>query len=108
MAKLQVIYWRDIPAQVIVSAGRKRARRQLNERFEQAIDHAAIRAGLHGTDDYLDQWRRGNPESCGDDIEAIAAQAAAQIEQDYPDDRVEQIVRANGIDETPQLRNARR
>jgi len=100
MAKIQIIYWRDIPAQVIVSAGRTRARRQLNERFEKAIDRAAIRAKLHGTDDYLEQWRRSDPTSCGDDIETAAEDAAAQIEQDYPDDRIEQIVRANGIDET--------
>ena len=101
MATLQIIYWRDSPAQVIVSAGRKRARRQLSERFEQAIDRAALRAGLHGTDTYLEHWRRSDPESCDDDIDVVAAQAAAQLEHDYPDDRVEHIVRANGIDETP-------
>jgi len=107
MAKLQIIYWRDIPAQVIVSAGRNRARRQLSERFEQAIDRAALRAGLHGTDNYLDQWRRSDPDRCGDDLEAIALQAATQIEEDYPEERIERIVRADGIDETPPSRNAR-
>lgn len=99
MAMLQVIYWRDIPAQVIVSAGRQKARRQLNERFEKAIDHAAIRAKLHGTDDYLAQWRRSDPVDCGDDLDAEAARAVARIERDYPDNRVARIVRSNGIDE---------
>ncbi len=99
MAKLQIIYWRDIPAQIIVSAGRKKARRQLDVRFEKAIDRAAIRAKLHGTDDYLEQWRRSAPVDCGDDLEAAAERAAGRIEQDYPEDRVERIVRSNGIDE---------
>ena len=99
MAKLQIIYWRDIPAQIIVSAGRKKARRQLNVRFEKAIDRAAIRAKLHGTEDYLEQWRRSDPVVCGDDLEATAEQAANRIEQDYPDDRVERIVRSNGLDD---------
>ena len=99
MAKLQIIYWRDIPAQIIVSAGRKKARRQLNVRFEKAIDRAAIRAKLHGTEDYLEQWRRCDPVACGDDLEAAAEQAANRIEQDYPDDRVERIVRSNGLDD---------
>ena len=99
MAKLQIIYWRDIPAQIIVSAGRKKARRQLDVRFEKAIDRAAIRAKLHGTDDYLEQWRRSAPVDCGDDLETAAERAAGRIEQDYPEDRVERIVRSNGIDE---------
>lgn len=99
MAKLQIIYWRDIPAQIIVSAGRKRARRQLDVRFEKAIDRAAIRAKLHGTDDYLEQWRRSAPVDCGDDLETAADEAAGRIERDYPEDRVERFVRSNGIDE---------
>lgn len=99
MAKLQIIYWRDIPAQIIVSAGRRKARRQLDVRFEKAIDRAAIRAKLHGTDDYLEQWRRSAPVDCGDDLEAAAAEAAGHIEQEYPEDRVEQIVRSNGVDD---------
>lgn len=99
MAKLQIIYWRDIPAQIIVSAGRRKARRQLDVRFEKAIDRAAIRAKLHGTDDYLEQWRRSAPVDCGDDLEAAAASAAVRIEQEYPEDRVERIVRSNGVDE---------
>ena len=99
MAKLQIIYWRDIPAQIIVSAGRKKARRQLNVRFEKAIDRAAIRAKLHGTEDYLEQWRRSEPVACGDDLEAAAEQAANRIEQDYSEDRVERIVRSNGLDD---------
>ena len=47
MAEKVVVYWRDIPAQVIVKAGRKTAKRQLPERFEQAIDRAAMRAEAH-------------------------------------------------------------
>ena len=72
MAEKVVVFWRDIPAQVIVKAGRKTAKRQLSERFEQAIDRAAMRAQLTGTDAYLEQWRRGEPTPCGDDLEAEA------------------------------------
>ena len=73
MAEKVVVYWRDIPAQVIVKAGRKTAKRQLPERFEQAIDRAAMRAKLTGTDAYLEQWRRADPVPCGDDLEAEAS-----------------------------------
>ena len=61
MAKLTIVYWRDIPAQVIVKAGRQNAKRQLDERFEKAIDRAAMRADLKDTDSYLSEWRRGEP-----------------------------------------------
>jgi hypothetical protein len=92
MAEKTVVYWRDIPAQVIVKAGRKAAKRQLPERFEQAIDRAAMRAGLTGTDAYLEQWRRGEPVPCGDDLEAEADAAAAALEAEYPAERVRALV----------------
>jgi hypothetical protein len=98
MAERVVVYWRDIPAQVIVKAGRKTAKRQLAERFEQAIDRAAMRAGLTGTDAYLAEWRRGAPEACGDELEAEAAAAAAALEAAYPPERLQELVEAGGRD----------
>jgi len=68
MAELIIVYWRDIPAQVLVRQGRKAARRELPERFIQAIDRAAMRVGAKESDAYLAQWRRGAPEPCGDDL----------------------------------------
>ena len=43
MPDVTIVYWRDIPAQVIVGKGRRGAKRQLEERFEQAIDRAAMK-----------------------------------------------------------------
>ena len=57
MPGLTIVYWRDIPAQVIVGKGRTAARRELPERFAEAIDRAAMKAGAHGTDDYLTGMR---------------------------------------------------
>ena len=65
MAQLTVVYWRDIPAQVIVKAGRQAAKRQLTERFEKAIDRAAMKAKLRDTDSYLAEWRRADPAAEG-------------------------------------------
>ena len=69
MANLIVLYWRDIPSQVIVKAGRSSAKRQLSERFIRAIDAAAMHAGAKSDDAYLAEWRRGEPIPCGDDLE---------------------------------------
>jgi gamma-glutamyl:cysteine ligase YbdK (ATP-grasp superfamily) len=95
MAERVTVLWRDIPAQVLVKAGRRTARRQLPERFEQAIDRAAMRAGLTGTDAYLEQWRRSDPVPCGDDLEAEAQAAADALEAEYTPERVRALV-ANG------------
>ena len=99
MADVIVVYWRDIPAQVTVKAGRRTARVPLSERFETAIDRAAMKAKLHDSESYLAEWRRGAPDDCGDDVEAAAAAAAAALEADYDDDRLRRLVRAGGQEE---------
>ncbi len=97
MAKATVVYWRDIPAQVIVKSGRKNAKRVLPERFEKAIDQAAMLAKLSGTDAYLEQWRRGDAVDCGDDLEAEADRMAADIDNTYPDDVLSAYIKAGGM-----------
>jgi hypothetical protein len=99
MAKLIIVYWRDIPAQVIVKAGRQAAKRQLNERFEKAIDRAAMRAKLRDTDSYLAEWRRANAVDCGDDLESEAAAAAERLESEYTDTRLKALVESGGVDQ---------
>ncbi len=96
MAGLTVLYWRDIPGQVIVKAGRASAKRAWPERFLRAIDAAAMRAGAVAGDDYLADWRRGDPSPCGDDLEAEAGAAVARLEAEYDDRRLAQLARRDG------------
>ncbi len=101
MATVTIVYWRDIPAQVIVRQGRRAtAKVQLSERFEKAIDRAARRGGARDTDAYLADWRRGDPEACGDDLEAVAAARTAAIEAAFPDDRLKLLIEAHGREPT--------
>ncbi len=100
MGQLTIIYWRDIPSQVIAKAGRKSAKRELSERFIRAIDAAAMRAGASSTDAYLEDWRRVDAGPCGDDLEAAAAEAAEGLEADYDNSRLadaRQARRAQGL-----------
>jgi len=96
MAKLTIVMWRDIPAQVIVKQGRTSAKRPLEERFEKAIDKAAMRAGLYGSEGYLQEWRR-DTKACGDDLETVLEATIKQIETDYTDERLATLVAAGGI-----------
>jgi hypothetical protein len=96
MAELTILYWRDIPAQVVARAGRRSAKAELPGRFAEAIDAAAMRAGAAGTDDYLAGWRKAAPAPCGDDLEAAVAAAVASLEAAYDRDRVRALVAAGG------------
>ena len=98
MAELILVCWRDIPAQVIVKAGRRSAKRQLDERFQEAIDRAAMRSGLRDTDAYLGEWRRTTATTSGDDLEVEAERAAAGLEADYPPERLRELVANGGVE----------
>ena len=100
MADRIIVYWRDIPAQVIVKSGRKAAKRELPERFVQAIDACAMRVGAQDTDAYLAEWRRGAPEPCGDDLEAEARAEAVRLESAYDQERLSALARAGGVEAT--------
>ncbi len=56
MAEYQILYWKEIPAQIKVFEGRRPISRPLPERFQEEIDRIAMEQGLFGSDDYLDQW----------------------------------------------------
>jgi Virulence factor len=99
MAALIIISWRDVPAQVIVKRGREVAKVPLSARFQEAVDRAAMRAGRGSSDAYLEDWQRSAPRPCGDDLQAEAAAAAADIEARYTDDDLERLIRAKGVDE---------
>ncbi|WP_295813602.1 virulence factor [uncultured Nitratireductor sp.] len=100
MAQLIVVYWRDIPAQVIVKKGRQAAKRELPLRFTEAIDMCAMRVGARDTDAYLAEWRRGDPVAVGDDLEAEADKELEAIERDYDKQRLVALVKADGHDGT--------
>lgn len=98
MPEVTIVYWRDMPAQVIVGRGRRAAKHPLPERFEQAIDRAAMTAGLDGSDDYLAHWRKGPATEMDGDPAELAQQLAAQIEADYPKQRLIALAQAGGVE----------
>ncbi|MFN3765705.1 MAG: virulence factor [Aliihoeflea sp.] len=96
MADLIIVYWRDIPAQVIVRKGRQNAKRELPLRFTEAIDMCAMRTGAGETDAYLAEWRKADPMPVGDDLEAEAEKALMEFDTAYDRDRLVALVKAGG------------
>jgi len=96
MPQVTIVYWRDIPAQVIVGAGRKASKRQLAERFEQAIDRAAMKVGADGSDAYLAEWRKVPSGEQDGEADAIAAAEADRLELTYDKERLKALIDNDG------------
>jgi hypothetical protein len=96
MANLVITYWRDIPSAVSVKAGRKEEKRMLDNRFMEAIDMAAMRDGATNTDDYLADWRRGEPVVVSDDLAAEADKAKADLEAKFSQDEIKKMIGNGG------------
>ena len=96
MADLIIVYWRDIPAQVIVKKGRQAAKRELPLRFTEAIDMCAMRVGARDTDAYLAEWRRADPVTVSDDLENEADRAFAAIDSEFSRERLVALVKSDG------------
>lgn len=98
MPDVTIVYWRDIPAQVIVGKGRRGAKAPLTERFEQAIDRCAMSVGARDTDAYLSEWRKAAPYPAEGTPEDVARQEAARIEAEYDTERLKTLINNAGWD----------
>jgi cytochrome c peroxidase len=110
MPEVTIVYWRDIPAQVIVAGpdsngrggrGRGGAKHPLPERFEQAIDRAAMRVGARDSDAYLAEWRKAAPYAVDGDPAEVAAREAARIVAEYDQDRIKALIANDGYAPKP-------
>jgi hypothetical protein len=96
MVEVTVVFWRDIPAQVIAGKGRRGAKKQLSERFEQAIDRCAMKIGAKDADAYLAEWRKAPAYEVEGEQEDVAAWIAAQLEADFDTERLKALINAEG------------
>ncbi len=79
MVEYQILYWKDLPAQVKASEGRKRRSRQLPERFQSEIDRVAMTEGLAGTAAYLEQWRWGEKIERDGSLDAVLDEVVREL-----------------------------
>ncbi len=98
MPVVTLVFWRDIPAQVIVGKGRRGAKAPLPERFEQAIDRVAMKIGARDEDAYLREWRRAEIGEVDGDPPEIAAAEAARLDAEYDAAVLKRLIEADGVD----------
>ena len=94
----QIVYWRDIPAQVRLRSGKERLSRPLSARFQEAIDMAAMRAETTSTDDYLEEWRTGEALTREGDPQQVADVVVAEIEASYSRERLLKLAANRGLE----------
>lgn len=98
MPQLIIVYWRDIPAQVIVGKGRRAAKSVLPERFEQAIDRCAMKIGAKDQDAYLAEWRKAPPIDVAGEPDEVAKETVARLDREYDSERIKALIAADGWD----------
>lgn len=98
MATYQIIYWRDIPAQVKVKGSGRPISRQLAQRFEKAIDRAAMYAGAINSDEYLAEWRKSDWQERDGEPESLLDTLVTEIETNYPEERLRELARNGGYE----------
>ncbi|MCW8842176.1 MAG: virulence factor [Rhodobacteraceae bacterium] len=96
MPDVTIVYWRDIPAQVIVGKGRRGAKKPLPERFEQAIDRAAMKIGAKDADAYLAEWRKADPYPVEGEAAQVAEAEAARLDAEFDQNRLKVLIDNEG------------
>jgi hypothetical protein len=102
MPNLSIIWWRDIPAQVVVKDGRRSSKIVLHPRFQVAIDKAANRAGMREYNAYIGEWRKTH-RPCSDDLETEVKTEAERLEADYTKHHLAELIQTGGIAGGPVL-----
>ena len=104
MARIRVLYWKEIPVQVQVEAGGDRVSEMLDHRFQEAVDAVAMFEGSMGSDAYLEGWEWLDHGRASGNPRHLAQAMAGRFNQGLPDDlaaRICRLHRAGQRDERP-------
>ncbi len=104
MSQLKVVFWRDIPGQVVYRAGGRNRRLRLSPRFFRAIERATYRLRKTGEDALFDPWHDVAQPVEGN-VREQAAQLVQQLEAQYTDDVLDSLVRSRGLDQSRESEN---
>jgi hypothetical protein len=92
MAEYRITYWREIPSMVTARDGAATSKAALPGRFQEAIDEAAMRQGMAGSDAYLEQWHHGEWEQVDGTPDELVAAISEQLDNDYDAARLESLL----------------
>lgn len=91
-----LIMWRDIPSQLVKKQGRKSEKLMLSNRFQEAIDRAAMREGVHDSDGYLEGWHRETLPTGEEEVDDKLVNTGQMFEDKYDEDALSDLVKNGG------------
>jgi hypothetical protein len=93
VAQYRITSWREIPTMVTArdSTGAT-AKVALPDRFQEAVDEAAMRQGLAGSDAYLEAWAQGEWLEADGSPDELAARVAAELDAAHPPELLEAML----------------
>ena len=95
MATYQVTYWQEIPSAVDAKeAGAKPAKQMLSQRFQELIDIVATKRKLDSSDDYINEWNKGEKTERAGPPDQVARAVADELEARYEEIRAEALKRS--------------
>jgi len=100
VTEYQVTYWRDLPSMVVAREGDTTViKSQLAQRFQDAIDEAAMRLGETGADAYLAGWKRGEWTPAEGGGAEVCDRVVAELEERWPAERLAEYL--DGLEAAP-------
>lgn len=84
MAEYQVLFWRDIPSMVVARGGGREVQGRLPQRYQDAIDEAAMAVGATSGDAYLEGWTWGPARERDGTPEQVLGEVLAELERSHP------------------------
>jgi len=84
MAKYKILYWHGIPSQVRATDENGRVGKPLPQRFQEAIDDAAMALGKIGTNSYTDGFQWGEELEHPGTAEEVANAIATELDKKHP------------------------
>jgi hypothetical protein len=92
VASYQIMYWQDIPRQIKVNDETGTVKRFLPDRFQQAINSAAIAASKVDPDAYMNGWQWGPKEERIGPANEVAEALVAELDAAYPQERLRALI----------------
>jgi hypothetical protein len=80
MATYKILYWQEIPSQIVADDGEDEVSLPLAEKFMDRIEAAAMSRGLAGADDYLAQFKWGDSIDRDGTADEVAQTVKAELE----------------------------
>ena len=104
MAKMRIMYWKEIPVQIQAADETGEISKPLHPRFQEGVDALAMFDGSLGKDDYLEAWKWGPYYDFEGDAQQAASTTAQRYNEGFPKDfvaRIRDIDRTGGRQPSP-------